>query len=494
MKIACTVLLLIFLFYDVSFAVPYVINPPKNTGTLSSVYEGKGKRFIIHIQDAHCNYEAQANIASLLKFLAKEHNISLVCVEGAAGIVDTGWFRSFPDREVRWKAADRFMQKGDITGAEFFSITAASPIRLYGIEDRDLYSKNFNAFASSYPAKKEIVGYLSDIRGALGKLKNYIYAEKLKNFDNKIEGYKDEKVTLSNHVQFLSTRLKEHTLDLKEYPNFAILMSTLVHEEKIDFDVVNKERARLIDSLSALLTKDELRELTAQSISFKNGEISAAEYHLYLKKISEEKGIKFSGEYRNFDSYIIYASLHEKLDNKSLFEELDEIKNAIKERLFVNEDERLLSLLWDNINILLSLVNLKLLNKEFHYYKAHKDEFTLEVFADFIAPKIIDYALAWNIDAPTDAVKDTLPKLEEFYVLGRKRDEALVGNTIKAMDTMKADAAVLITGGFHTEGMMHILEDKGISYTVVCPSITKDVESPYIKVLTNQRDPLEGLF
>ncbi|MFH1552511.1 MAG: sugar phosphate nucleotidyltransferase, partial [Candidatus Omnitrophota bacterium] len=39
-----------------------------------------------------------------------------------------------------------------------------------------------------------------------------------------------------------------------------------------------------------------------------------------------------------------------------------------------------------------------------------------------------------------------------------------------------------------------LLEKKGVSYVVVTPKITKDIETPYIKVLTNQRTSLEDIL
>jgi len=490
-KIISIVLAQAFLLCNLALAVPERIVIPKNIGTARESREGKNEKLIIHIQDAHCNYEAQTNISRLLKDLSENYGVNLVSLEGADGDVSTEWFRAFPDAEARREAADYFVQKGELTGAEFFSITEDPSVKLVGAEDRELYFENLKAFNSVYPAREETEKYLLNLKSLLFKLKKHIYTRKLKDFDGKAERFKSGEGSLSDYAKLLRARIKEHNLNLRNYPNFAKLIYTLDYEGKINFDTVNRERASLIDKLSGTLAKGKIRELVGKSVSFKEGKISQAEYHRYLVEIASpppsvaDRNDKIMEDYPNLANFVIYAGLYEEIENTKLFEELDGIKNAVKNKLFENAGQRTLSLLWDNINILLGLVRMELMNKEYDYYKTHRDEFTPEFFTKFINSKIRAFNLACDVTPPR-SVKKILPKFAKFYELGLKRDEALVRNTIEAMKKNKADTACLITGGFHTKGIKRILEDKGIAYIVVCPNITKDVDSPYIKVLTNQ--------
>lgn len=470
------------------------IGVAKEIGTVKTKYTGSSDKVIIHIQDAHCNYEAQTNISKILENFSTGYAINLVSVEGADGYVDTGWFKAFPDAEIRKEVADYFMKKGEITGAEFLSITKDYPIKLYGAENKDLYIKNLTAFTSTYPIKGEIEKYLTNIKTVLAKLKGYIYNDQLKNFDAKIEEYKEKKITLSDYAKLLSLQLKRNKLDLAKYTDFSKLVYTLVYEDKINFETVNQERTVLIDRLSKALPKEKLEDLVGKSVEFKTGKITASIYYQYLKDVAIENKIDFNTEYQNLANYVIYTRLYEKIDNEKLFKELDEIKNAIKDKMFQSDDQRKLSAAWDNINILIGLINIKLSNDEYTYYKAHRSEFEQGYFLDFIKSKVGSYNLSVSLDEPTQLIKDSLPKMEQFYEVAVKRDGALVENTLKSMALEKTNVAVLITGGFHTEGIEKILKNKGISYVVVCPNITKDEESPYIQVLTNQRTPFEDLL
>ncbi|MFA5147200.1 MAG: hypothetical protein WC515_07490 [Candidatus Omnitrophota bacterium] len=500
-----------FLVSNVVFAAPQdaassvgkeqeiITNPekvviPREFGLVKSKFIGNSGKLVVHIQDAHCNYEAQSNIAKILENLIKNYGLSLVSVEGADGFVDTSWFKAFPDEEVRREVAAYFMKKGEITGPEFLSITTDYPIKLFGAETRSYYLQNLNAFTSSYPLKDATEKYYNQVKAVLNRLKIYIYNDELKAFDSKTEEYVSKKLAFNDYVRYLQATAEKHRINLREYDNFFKLISVLLYEKKIDFKVVDKERSAVIDELSKKLSKDSLTELVTRSLSFKVGKISSAEFYEYLKAMSLANMIDIQKAYPNLYNYIIYNSVYSKIENEKLFHDITLIETAIKEKLFQNDDQRTLERLSRHIDTLLGLVNIKLLNGDYEYYKNHKEEFSHEVFADFMHKKTAQYGLAYEIEEPNEAVVNSVPKLEDFYSIAIKRDTALVDNTLDAMKKERAQISVLVTGGFHSEGITKLLEKQGISYMVVCPSITKDTPSPYIQILTNQRTPFEDIL
>jgi hypothetical protein len=514
-KAICLLIVQAFLFSNIALAVPtstttddnlklakqkeVIFDPekiiiPREAGLIKSRFAGKNGKLIVHIQDAHCNFEAQSNIAKIIETLAKNYNLSFVAVEGADGIVDTSWFKAFPDEDVRKEVATYFMKKGEITGPEFLSITTNYPLKLFGAETRSYYIENLNAFTSSYPLKEETEKYYNNIKSALNKLKGYIYNAELKTLDQKMADYESKKLQFNDYVRLLQDLAEKHKINLREYDNFFKLVNTLVYEKKINFEVVDKERSVLIDELSKSMPKDSLKDLVERSLLFKANKISSAEYYEYVKGVSEKNGIELAKRFPDLSNYIIYNSVYSKIENENLFKDIKKLEIAIKDKLFQNEDQRTLEALSRHIDILVGLVNIKLLNDDFEYYKTHKEEFSHEYFADFIKKKAVQFGLAYEVDPPSDAVANAIPKLEDFYRIAIKRDNALVDNTLKEMATDKQEIGVLVTGGFHSEGIARLLEGQGISYAVVCPSITKDVPTPYIQILTNQRTSFEDIL
>ncbi len=511
-KVVSTLIIQTFLLSSIAFAIPNDKSPakltpqyniaqnpekvviPRDFGLVKSNFVGNSGKLVIHIQDAHCNYEAQSNIVKILESLVKNYKVSFVAVEGADGIIDTSWFKAFPDDEVRKEVADYFMKKGEITGPEFLSITTDYPIKLFGAETRAYYIQNLNAFTSSYPLKEDTEKYYKSVKTALNKLKNYIYSDELKVMDTKIEEYETKKIQFNEYVRFLQGLSETHKINLREYDNFFKLVSTLIYEKRINFNIVDKERSILIDELSKSLAKDALAELVEKSLFFKAAKISSAEYYNYLKELAEKNGIEMVKRFPNLSNYIIYNTVYSKIENEKLFKDIKNLEAAIKEKLFTNDDQRTLSKLSHNVDILLGFVNIKLLNGDFEYYKAHKEEFSYEAFSTFLQKKATQYGLAYDVEAPSEAVINSIPKLEDFYAIAIKRDRALVDNTLNEMNKEKVQVAVLITGGFHSEGISKLLEKDGVSYMVVCPSITKEVPTRYIQILTNQRTSFEDIL
>jgi|GEM_PF-2437882 phosphomannomutase len=509
LRVISIILVNTFLLSTVAFAAPQdqaaaaakevVTNPdniviPRELGLVKSKFNSNTDKLVVHIQDAHCNYEAQSNIAKMLEAMIKNDGLKFVAVEGADGVIDTSWFKAFPDDAVRKEVADYFMKKGEITGPEFLSITTDYPIKLFGAETRAYYIENLNAFTSSYPMKADTESYLNTTKAALEKLKTIIYSDELKLIDAKDAEYEAKKLQFNEYVRFLQSEAEKNKINLREYDNLFKLVNVLIYEKKIDFSVTDKERSDLIDELTKKMSKDGITQLVARSVSFKIGKISAADYYNYLKALAAQHAIDLAREYKNLYNYIIYNSVYSKIENEKLFSDLKAVEVAIKEKLFKNDDQRQLEKLSRHIDTLIGLVNIKLLNGDFDYYKSHKDEFAAGIFADFIHGKAAQYGLAMEILPPAESVANSIAKLEEFYVVAIKRDKALVDNTLAAMNREGQKIAVLVTGGFHSEGIAKLLEKQGVSYVVVCPSITKDVPTPYIQVLTNQRTSFEDII
>ena len=465
-----------------------------DSGTVKSKFSGDTGKVIIHIQDAHCNYEAQNNINKILDQLTRECGLDMISVEGAEGIVDTSWFRAFPDAEIRKEVATYFMKKGEITGAEFFSITGEFNGTIFGAETREYYVKNLRAFTEVYPYKEQIENYFLNLRTISNRLKTMVYPPKLREVDSKIREFKDKKIELSDYAEYLNKNAKKYKVDLKNKPNFEKLMQTLEYEHKIDFDIVDSERSDYIDLLSKKMDKEKMTELVTESVRFKKGHIKSVQFYTYLRDLAREYQIEIVQEYPNLFYYYIYTKLYDGINNEGLFKEIGAIEVALKDKLFKNDIERKLDRYSALIDMYVDLVNIELTNDDYDQFNAYIAEFNIEDVVNFINSLCAKYNLNYPRENIPAQISENIPNMVDFYEIAMKRDHALIDNTIKQMEKMAQDRCVLIAGGFHTRGIKDILEKQGISYVVVTPKITKDVETPYIKVLTNQRTSLEDII
>ncbi|MDP8299154.1 MAG: hypothetical protein P9L88_04550 [Candidatus Tantalella remota] len=511
-KTVSLVLVFAFAFYNISFAVPEnKIDIPDagystevtsvedigiaiDHGTIKSKYDGGNGKVIVHIQDAHCNFEAQNNINSILEQVTKECGIDLISVEGAEGIVDTAWFRAFPDAEIRKEVATYFMKKGEITGAEFFSIISDYEGTVFGAETREYYIKNLKAFTEVYPYKDIVEKYFTNTRTIANRIKSIIYPSQLKEIDLKIRAFDSKDIELSDYAAYLYKRVSKNDIELTDCDNFNKLLKTLEYEEKIDFDVVDAERSSYIDVLSKKLSKEQMTDLVTQSIRFKKGHIKAVKFYIYLRELAKTNDIPIIQEYPNLFYYYIYTKLYDGIDNEGLFKEIDIVEARLKEKLFTDEDQKKLDKYTAMLDMFIDLVNIELTNDDYDIFNEYSEEFTLDDVLVFLGSMCDRYNLNYSLNGVPVQISSNIPRMIDFYEIAMKRDNALISNTLAQMKKEGKDRCVLIAGGFHTRGIKNLLEEKGVSYVVVTPKITKDVDTPYIKVLTNQRTSLEDII
>jgi phosphomannomutase len=465
-----------------------------DAGTVRSKFTGQTGRTIVHIQDAHCNFEAQSNISRILEQLSKDSGIDMISVEGAEGNVDTAWFRAFPDAEIRREVATYFMKKGEITGAEFFSINSDYNGTIFGAETRDYYVQNLRAFLDMYPYKDSIMEYLKGLKSVGERLKSIIYPPKLRELDRSINAFEHKEMDLSKYAEYLEKATIDNKINRRVHGNFSKLIDTLEYEKKIDFDIVDGERTKYIDDLAAILSKENMAELVAQSIRFKKGYIKSVDFYSHLRDLAREHSIPMLQEYPNLFYYYIYSKIYDGIEIEELFKEIDLIERALKTVLIKDDVQLKLDKFSEKVDKLISLVNIELTNDDYDRFSQMAGAFSIDDVVAFYGSMASRYNLNYSIGSVPDVVRENLPKMVDFYEIAIKRDMALVENTLAQMEREGKDRSVLIAGGFHTRGMVDLLERKGVSYVVVTPKITKDVESPYIQVLTNQRTSIEDII
>jgi hypothetical protein len=114
------------IFPAFAFPSPAALNElkiPSQIGNIKEVFESSlsspsANTTIIQIQDAHCNYEAQKNLAQILEYLVTERKLKLIMVEGGSGDVSLSFLRSYADKKTREAVADKYLRMGKISGEE----------------------------------------------------------------------------------------------------------------------------------------------------------------------------------------------------------------------------------------------------------------------------------------------------------------------------------------------------------------------------------------
>ncbi len=219
------------------------------------------ERVVVHIQDLHCNYEVQNNIAEILEYLVREHKVSLVAEEGASLPINVSALASFPRTSVKRKVGQHCMRLGKLSGAEYFAAMSLQPIELRGMENQELYQESRKAVAAFF--NEESQGYVYDLRAFLERYKAQMYSPELSRFDALKQAWTEGHLTLIKYAQGLSVQAKQVGVSLETYPVLRAWGNRLPGERApLDTDRMAAECLRLDGVLrETLYTKPVQREL-----------------------------------------------------------------------------------------------------------------------------------------------------------------------------------------------------------------------------------------
>jgi hypothetical protein len=462
-------------------------------GTIrESYFAGANNGIVVHIQDLHCNYDAQISIYNIINELIDRYNLGLVAIEGCVGELDAaGLFRA-PDGKANENLIQYYLKSGRIDGASFAHVMRHGNFVFWGADDRNLYDRNLNAYKKSIKGEFDNARYHDNIMEIIETIKVRAYTKALKKLDENITAYKNETLGFSDYIKYLDGLFNEKSLKSDEYPNFRALVAVMEKESAIDFLEVDNQRSEYVDMLSQRLSRERLSELLDKSLYFKTGKISPLLFYSYLEDTAKSEDIEeFSRDYPQLALYISYIKLYSDINNTELFREIEAVEKAIKDKLFTNDDQRRIDRVSYNINILGDMFSLKLTTDTLQYYRANRQEFNPAYIINFLSDTAKKYNVHFNLDPAFRSVAARLPDIEQFYHVAQERDSALVENTINSMRKNKAEIAVLVAGGFHTDGITRLLKDKMVSYIVVTPNITRlSANNLYRSVMLGEKDEL----
>ncbi|MBI5124511.1 MAG: hypothetical protein HZA72_03740, partial [Candidatus Omnitrophica bacterium] len=423
----------------------------------------------------------------------------------SSGYIDTSILKTFPDENIKKETAKYLMEQGRMSAGEFFSITSSKPIALYGIEDNPLYKENLEQFRRIYEineaTRKDVAGLIAALKG----LQDKIYSRELKELEANSVLHKEGSIGFSERWGLVNSLGTKFGVKYQQYENLTKLVESLKLEKNIDFQKANKERDALIDILSKKMTKPDLEQLVLKSLSFKMGKIAQGEYYIFLQELARRYGIE-PEPYKDLITYTEYITLYESIDLLEIFEEVRKFEDAIKERLFTSDEQRKLHDYSRCVSFIKDLFEIKLTNGDVEYLaeriglkglspKGTVPNVSAETLAAFFKDTSLKYNIVLDGDYDLGRIFENIPTALKFYRTAEERNSAIFSNTIKRMNEEGQNVAALITGGYHTKGLTEILRQKETSYLVILPKFdVSKGERPYVAILTNKKEPYEGLL
>ncbi|MBI3291542.1 MAG: hypothetical protein HYZ73_01855 [Elusimicrobia bacterium] len=127
------------------------------------------------------------------------------------------------------------------------------------------------------------------------------------------------------------------------------------------------------------------------------------------------------------------------------------------ERTATDSTQRALHQLTKHLSLVEKLVTQRLGHQEWAYYQTHRAEIRQ-------LPQRLQ-ELCTEVGGLQD-FPSLVMEFEQFYTLASHRDHTLLKNFLRKLVESKDPQALVVTGGFHTQGVTERLRREGFSYVV----------------------------
>lgn len=473
------------------------IDIPAQLASVEEFWEAPARpnpKMILQIQNAHTNYEAQSKIRDLMSYLNQNYGFKTIFVEGASEELNPDYLKLFPDAETNKKLWDELAKRGQITGADWFLLNdEKSGAKGVGIENAELYKKNYEALKAVYSRESETAKFVGGLESELDKLATKTLPTETRKIISEWKKFEKGHREFIPFVESLAKLAKQAiNLDLKalysqiEWPQVTRILVLQEMEKKLQTRAAESERQVMLDWMKKSNVSKELivglerfneKDINMNRIRASSGKMESLP-RFFVEKLVEEagpKGLKFS-DYPNFALYTGYLILRYEIEPTALFEEIRKLfEKLLEPRTTEQEPSRKLIELFKDAELIRKLLNLELSRGEWGTVLARKAE--IEPARIFERVKNVaegSKSTDQGAKSLTEYQKQIHMAFESafsFYDLAIQRDDVFYEKMAKALET--TDRAILMTGGFHTEGLREIFREKEISYGTITPRLTQ---------------------
>jgi len=510
------------------------IDVPVELGTVDALYEapaGANPQFILHIQNAHANYQAQMKIKQLLQYMNKKYGFKTIFVEGASEKLNADYLRLFPDQERNLKLCDELAKQGELTGVELFLMEqgtesgAWSPesgikntgkgsalnhvsglhrpsnaVEALGIEEAVLYKANYDALKKVFGAETDVNRFFQGFDAKLDHVASKTFSPETRGLIADWKRFEQGRRDFMPFVKGLAKKSKKiMNVDLEclfaqvGWPQISRLLVIQQMEKNVNKTKGVEEQFALLKDLR---TKGVSKELLATLENFTEGtiavgkathEVSPREILERLASEAEPKGFKFS-DYPAFSLYAGYVTLRSELDPKTLYEEIEYLFMQMLDTLAKEPQQKALLALYRDGELLRKLLHLELNRTQWRQAVEAKERIAVPSLVSRLKDAVIasgDAAVRKDQQVMPKAFSGKMDELFtaglEFYDYAHKREAVFYKEMQTAMTERKITKAILITGGFHTDGMSDLFRENAISYGIVTPRLSEKSDERFYR-------------
>lgn len=422
---------------------------------------------IVYIQDAHGDYVAQKSIRQHLEDLRRKQGIDLVFVEGAAGALDRQYLQFDTDPEINRRIIDKLVRMGELSGADLYLLKEKAPkIQFVGLENPELYRENLKLFRKVFTQENRTQEWLRAERARLDREFSRLGQKDLLSlirvyldFDSKKNLLKESLLLLDGLSQKYLLRNLHKAREQKQFPNLVRLLRLMEDENKIDLEAAAGEAKKIQDLLPPGRERRKWKSFLTQLV-LPEGHFDTNPRFLMEKLYSvlESKNFDFR-KYPHLSQLGRNRIYQYEIQSAGLFKEVRRWMSLLMDALAeIDEAKRIIQ------KVRRFVLTSKLLTLELT-----REEYEIVRSSDFSR-----YVGATEV-ATTNALA--------FYQVAVVREKAFWDTIQRVLKEKKKSSAIVITGGFHTGGLVREFDKDQIKHTVLSPRVGGDARNFYVNSL-----------
>lgn len=444
-------------------------------GKIVSYSNNLSDTVVINIQDLHCDYSVQKNIYFLIDEISKKYNIDKVYVEGGIGNIDTSFFANI-NSQYKQDILERMLKDSKLTGTEYYSAMTDKVDLLKGVEEKDVYLKNIVRLNDIINSKKETSVYLAKIENEIDLLKSKYLKSKNKDFDKLLKQSENKEISQDQFIIELFNYAKNNNISLKNYENLQIYLSLFNYS--VNNKKVQKELVNLLKDIKQSLTYREYNEF----VNLTSNLTDIQKISFFAKKLCDENNISLSKVYPNLNKVFELKEKSVKCNPIELVKEERKLIDVLRTYLSETETELEITYLCDFEHFYKDYLSASLTASQWEYVKLGLDKFK-ELYAKY------------SISNDIEKLEKYSNLLTEFYDVNTERNEIFIkkmglsNNSVANQSKLKSSnflspakkIVVLVAGGYHTDGINEILNQKGYSTITITPNIANSTKESRIE-------------
>ena len=338
---------------------------------------------------------------------------------------------------------------------------------------------------------------IDSLENSLNILKKRIYNSQLLKLDDHIVAYENDILSFEEYILFISEYYSNEQLH-REFEELWQLISSIKLKKQLNKELAEEERKQVVVFMTKFLVRQDLEKLLRSTMEFKAHTLDTLTYHNELRIIYDGIEDKFKEgtfleQWPHLNLYVEYLNRYETIDNFLLFDDIDKYIERVKNKLYTSYSQKKLDNSLITVRLVRNLFKTKLLHRDLIKLKKNDKIFDAEKLTSFIKTQAKRLNLSLPIPGGLDKIGKNLPIVEDFYTYASKRNDILSEKTLQNMRDEGENIGILVSGGFHSEGIAAYLKERRISNIIIIPRIDELAEDDtrYINALKGRRSLME---